>query len=232
MQASPQPSPAPAVAQTTTPTVVTTVGPDGKPQELAVPRTQAEVEQLLRQRSELSEQLSSVSSRRNGLSEQIKSAPDGASRTGLEDRLRILDQRIVQIESDLASVGRQLSSAPAALVASTEAASRPNGGDEFEEGAATGGFFTALVLVPLVLYFARRRWRRQGKTARPSLAGETADRLERMERGMEAIAIEIERVTEGQRFVTRLLSESHAPVGASHRIPHAAAIEQEDSPKR
>jgi len=34
--------------------------------------------------------------------------------------------------------------------------------------------------------------------------------LERLEQGMEAIAIEIERVAEGQRFVTRLLSEGHA----------------------
>jgi hypothetical protein len=37
-----------------------------------------------------------------------------------------------------------------------------------------------------------------------------------MEQAMDAIAIEIERVSEGQRFVTRLLSESRVnmPVGA------------------
>ena len=46
---------------------------------------------------------------------------------------------------------------------------------------------------------------------------ESNQRLERLEHGMEAIAIEIERVSEGQRFVTRLLSEQ-APVGASNRI--------------
>jgi hypothetical protein len=42
------------------------------------------------------------------------------------------------------------------------------------------------------------------------LNDENAQRLERLEQGMEAIAIEIERVSEGQRFVTKLLSEAPA----------------------
>jgi hypothetical protein len=46
---------------------------------------------------------------------------------------------------------------------------------------------------------------------------------------MEAIAIEIERVSEGQRFVTRLLSESQAPLGTSHRIAQPVAAEKEQS---
>jgi hypothetical protein len=36
-------------------------------------------------------------------------------------------------------------------------------------------------------------------------------RLERMEHAIESIAVEIERVSEGQRFTTRLLSEQRAP---------------------
>jgi hypothetical protein len=39
---------------------------------------------------------------------------------------------------------------------------------------------------------------------------ETNERLERLEQGVEAIAIEIERVSEGQRFVTKLLAEGTA----------------------
>ena len=48
---------------------------------------------------------------------------------------------------------------------------------------------------------------------------------------MEAIAIEIERISEGQRFVTKLLSESQAPLGGVQRIPQPAVVEQ-DSTKR
>jgi len=39
---------------------------------------------------------------------------------------------------------------------------------------------------------------------------QTADRLEKLEQSVDAIAIEIERISEGQRFVTKLLSEGHA----------------------
>jgi hypothetical protein len=35
--------------------------------------------------------------------------------------------------------------------------------------------------------------------------------MERLEHGMDAIAIEVERISEGQRFVTKLLSESREP---------------------
>ena len=43
---------------------------------------------------------------------------------------------------------------------------------------------------------------------------------------MEAIAIEIERVSEGQRFVTKLLSESPQPVGMNARIGQADPVER------
>ena len=39
------------------------------------------------------------------------------------------------------------------------------------------------------------------------------DRLERIERAVEAVAIEVERISEGQRFTTKLLSERNG-VGA------------------
>jgi hypothetical protein len=53
----------------------------------------------------------------------------------------------------------------------------------------------------------------QGKPSVPSqprLPADDSGRLQRLEHGMEAIAIEVERISEGQRFVTKLLSESKA----------------------
>lgn len=38
-----------------------------------------------------------------------------------------------------------------------------------------------------------------------------AERMERMERAIEAISIEVERVAESQRFLTRILSEGEKP---------------------
>lgn len=40
-----------------------------------------------------------------------------------------------------------------------------------------------------------------------AIPSEVSARLERMEQSIEAIALEIERITEGQRFTTKLLSE-------------------------
>lgn len=47
------------------------------------------------------------------------------------------------------------------------------------------------------------------KGSQPSL--EISQRLERVESSIEAIAVEMERVGEGQRFVTKLLSERKLP---------------------
>ncbi|MDO8501807.1 MAG: hypothetical protein Q7S20_08180 [Gemmatimonadaceae bacterium] len=193
------------------PVSVTFTGVDGAKQVLAVPLTRRAIVDLRAKRSELSSQLNSAEGRRHRLSEEIRSAPAGASRTGLEGRLAVLDKRIVQLESDIAATGQQLSAAPRGLIASTEA---PNmNGDISDNVAAIAAAFTVFVLFPIAIAIARFIWKRAGK-ARPlaQLPEETGQRLERLEQGVDAIAIEIERVAEGQRFVTRLLSEGQSPV--------------------
>jgi hypothetical protein len=62
----------------------------------------------------------------------------------------------------------------------------------------------ATVLTPIARAFARRMDR---EGARPAVPGEVSSRLERMEQAIEAIAVEVERISEGQRFTTKLLSE-------------------------
>ena len=224
-QSQPEAPPAPAPPR---PTSITTVGADGKPQTLTVPVSQAEVEALVRQRSELSDQLIGVTNRRAELVQQIRSAPDGVSRTGLEDRMKILDQRIIQIESDLATTGRQLAAAPADLVAFVDRmpANQGGGGDDFEEGM-TAGIFFALFAAAVIWGFRKFRRRKQKPARKSELPSDSAQRLERLEQGMDAIAIEIERVSEGQRFVTRLLSEA-APLAPGNRIPQTVSVENEN----
>ena len=63
---------------------------------------------------------------------------------------------------------------------------------------------TALGL-PLVRVLARRLDRRDSATP-PSL-GKIEQRLERLEAGIDAIAVEVERISEGQRFTAKLLAE-------------------------
>lgn len=228
MQTQTQTQPAAAPTQAPAPVTVTTPGPDGTTQTLTIPTTTVDIQALFAQRSELADQLSNVTSRRQNLSEEIRSAPEGASRTGLEDRLRLLDQRIIQLETDLSGIGRKLSAAAPELVAATEGENQ--GGDHFDDGMLVGGF-SVLLLFPLALLYARRRWRKGIAKGSGQAPAASSDRFERLEQGIEAIAIEVERVSEGQRFVTRLLSESPAPVGASHRVKQPVAIESGEGGK-
>ena len=69
------------------------------------------------------------------------------------------------------------------------------------------------ILVSLIRVWGRRI-ELQGRTSLPD--PEVAARLERIERAVESIAIEVERVSEGQRFTTKLLSERAVP-SASER---------------
>ncbi len=70
-----------------------------------------------------------------------------------------------------------------------------------------GFFITAIVMaigIPLVRGLVRR-WDRQGLQSPMPL--DTSARLERIEQAIEAMSIEVERIAEGQRFVTRLMTE-------------------------
>jgi hypothetical protein len=75
--------------------------------------------------------------------------------------------------------------------------------------AALSGVFIIFVLAPIAFSAARLIWKRATSRAPTTaqLAPDSSRRLERLEQGMDAIAVEIERISEGQRFVTRLLSE-------------------------
>jgi hypothetical protein len=212
------------------PVSVTIVAPDGKTLTLPVPRTESELRQLLAQREELSDQLGSVSARRNQLASEIRNRSVDATRGGLEERLRVLDNRILQLETDLASTGRQIASAPSDLLAETQPPRAQGGGDDFEEGAMSGGF-SVLAFLSIVYFFQRWRRKRRGPAPTAQLGGEAAQRLERLENGMEAIAIEIERVSEGQRFVTKLLSESQSVLAKPARVGKSVP-EREDPAKR
>ena len=50
---------------------------------------------------------------------------------------------------------------------------------------------------------------------------EVTDRLERMERALDSVAIEVERISEGQRFTTKLLSEGRGL--DARQIPSSAS---------
>jgi hypothetical protein len=79
------------------------------------------------------------------------------------------------------------------------------------------------VAFPLAIAYARRIWR--GKPVAAAQADTMAPRLDRLEQAVEAIAIEIERVAEGQRFVTKVLAER--PVSVRAQAAAEAPLERD-----
>jgi hypothetical protein len=74
---------------------------------------------------------------------------------------------------------------------------------------AIAGMVTAIVIVlgiPLVIVQARKIWKRDSASHMTS-TGHDDHRLERIEQAIDAMAVEVERIAEGQRFVTKLLSD-------------------------
>lgn len=169
--------------------------------------------------SELSNQLKSATGRRASVQQSLRNAT-GTDHAGLEQRLGVLDTRIARLESDIDENGSQLAS----LAANRAAASQqPLAG--FNNSPRSRGMsdnmvpiaivFTLFVLSPLALSISRMFWRRGSMLRQVLQPAENAERLARMEQAIDSIAIEIERVSEGQRFVTRLMSERQAvPLGA------------------
>lgn len=185
------------------------------PHDLAgAPTTAAEVRALRARRSELSDQLNSAVGRRRDVARQLQSA-SGADRAGLEQRLGVLDARIARLETSIDETGQQLASVPVELVAQQEPIrnSRPT---LSMNAVPILIVFTIFVLCPMALAAARSIWKR-ASMPRPLPDRETTARLERMEQAMDAIAIEIERVSEGQRFVTRLMAENKAALPVANR---------------
>ncbi|MEK6612452.1 MAG: hypothetical protein AABZ29_06695 [Gemmatimonadota bacterium] len=67
-------------------------------------------------------------------------------------------------------------------------------------------FFTVVALV-LGIPLVRAVVRKADRQSLPGGDARTDDRLARIEAAVDAIAIEVERISEGQRFTTKLLSE-------------------------
>ena len=170
--------------------------------------TKLTVREMLALRDELGNQLTSATSRRADLNRLLQN-PLVANRPGLEVRVAQLDNRINEIEDQIAVNGRNMTSVPTALVTGTGTSFGGSGSSRLSGGQVTGIsiVFFVLVLFPLAITLARLLWRRGSIKQAAGPSREENARLDNIERGIEAIAIEMERVTEGQRFVTKILSE-------------------------
>lgn len=183
-----------------------TLGPGGTQAVVGSPLSRGEIESLRDQREELSDQLVSATGRRDEFAKELLTAT-GVNKAGLESRIQLLDARILNIEAEIARTGQVLASSLALS---------PGGNPDIPfsgmrpDLTAISIVFTIFVMAPIALAMARLLWKRASspKSSGPSFEKENNERLQRLEQAVDSIAIEMERVSEGQRFVTKLLAEA------------------------
>ncbi|MEP6835512.1 MAG: hypothetical protein ABJB74_19150 [Gemmatimonas sp.] len=234
MQTPPQPPAAP------TPPVAPTLSASqaaASSNTLAPVATQSNVftySQLRARGDELSRQLRSATSRRDGLARDLRRASDQV-REGVQSQITELNGRIVLLEKDIAQNGQSLATAKgleAAAGSLEDASSSQLGPASFmpspDDMTAITIVFTLFVLCPIALSLSRLIWKRASRIGMTAPVSRESDmRMERVEQAVDAIAVEVERISEGQRFVTQLMTQQPAlGQGAASpvRVPVAEAV--------
>ena len=84
------------------------------------------------------------------------------------------------------------------------------------------------LFLPLAIGWARRISRRA--PAPPPISSDVTTRLERIEQAVDSIAIEVERVSEGQRFVTKIMTQKPAAAASNAGSPADQAPRDANQP--
>lgn len=141
---------------------------------------------------------------RADLVEQLETTT-GARHQAVEERLTTNALRMERLEIQIKAAETQLAALRGGTVAEPRMTIPPpfQQGPSFpEELIAIPALFIICIGLPLAIAYARRIWRRAGDTG-AALPHEVLDRLNRMDQNIDAIALEVERIGESQRFLAK-----------------------------
>ena len=159
------------------------------------------------QRRVLEQQMDNLQGQRDNLSRELQQeGVTGADRKGIEQRITSIDERIASLDKQIAEADAQVAKAAAVPGAAVDPPEPPRTGPP-DEVFVLAAVFMFVFLLPISIAWARRIWRRSPKIV-TTIPKELTERMARVEQTVEATAIEIERIGEGQRFITRIFTES------------------------
>lgn len=173
----------------------------------------------------LRNELQDAAARRNTITDNLRRA-DVEARDGYLQRLAVLDERILGIEREITQTNLALSTAPpAALVAAANAGQRADPdliavGNALENAIPIVAIVSVFVFLPIAIAVARLIWRRATNAPRGAVTTDhaTQQKLDHLQQAVDTIAIEVERISEGQRFVTKLMSDRSLGAGAAEPV--------------
>jgi hypothetical protein len=188
---------------------------------------------LTEKREVLSDQMIRLLNRRENLVEQLhRPNVDPAERVALEQHLTEVNTRIIAMEKTLHEADAQVAAAAGIPGASVPEPMERGVNRGEDDAMAISAAFVGIAIVIVAIAFARRLWKGASKVV-AKFPSEFEARFARMEEALDAVAIEIERVSEGQRFLSKVFSDPGArAIGAGAAQPIETRAEAKEPVSR
>lgn len=138
-------------------------------------------------------------------------------------QMEVLEKKIGLAQFEVGRVERQV--AEERVLTTSTAPAFPRLPSLPNEYVLLGSLFILVAFLPLSIAFARRLWRRgENEHVGQTLAADVEQRLLTMQTSIDSVAMEVERIGEGQRYVTGLLHTqlTATPPEAKPQVPEVA----------
>jgi hypothetical protein len=203
------------------PTPIQTPTPTAPVPAIGLPSLDA----LQSQIADLSAQIAGYRAERTILQQQLRNNRiDAAARPDIASRVGQLSEKITRGEGEIDRLVAQLrvrgvervQVGPGGVIVNPPMQGRRGPDPDMVVGMS---FVLAMCLVlPISIAIAKRIWRGKRDTGLV-IEDRVSPRLDRLEQAVDTIAVEIERISEGQRFVTRVLAERPVPASRPAAAP-------------
>ena len=182
------------------------------------PTSPAEYRALIDRRDELQRQLNEAQARHGLLRAQAQQAT-GAERASFQSQLTALDARTERLQAEVDRANDLIVNTDASVMTAmrneNRSATQVAQGSELAARLAhdlvpLAGIFGVFFFFPIALAMSRWIWKRASAPPRQPALPDAAStqRLDQLQQSVDAIALEVERISEGQRYVAKLFSET------------------------
>jgi hypothetical protein len=180
------------------------------------------------QRSELRDQLDRLEDQRTELQDQLNAITDAAAKPGIIARIQMIDGRIIAVDKAIADADAAVARAaaiPGAVIPDPPELPRNGPPEEFFVFLMV---LTIFIVVPIALAYARRIWKKGVQTV-TEIPQDVYERFNRIDQAIDSVAVEVERIGENQRYVTKLVNEQRGlGAGPAERLDAPARSKAEE----
>jgi len=168
---------------------------------------QADLGALQAQVAELNVQYAGLKAQWDGLKNQLDNMlRTNPARPGVAQQWSDVGVQMAKVKGDIAMVNARIAQLQGRPVGTPEiVVPPPFRNNTNNQTVPVVGIVAVIFAVPISIAWARRIVRGAPKAA--PVPSDLTMRLERMEQAIDTVAIEVERISEGQRFVTRIMAE-------------------------